>query len=54
MSYDYLECYDYPELLMIATIFLDLNIGLLRRIKLKFMFQEYSPLDLSRITLGSF
>ena len=37
---------------MIATVFLDMNIGLLRRIKLKSMFQDYSPLDLSRITLS--
>ena len=32
--------------------FLDTNIGLQRRIKLKFMFQDYSPADLSRITLS--
>ena len=32
--------------------FLDTNIGLRRRIKLKFIFQDYSPVDLSRITLS--
>lgn len=32
--------------------FLGTNIGLRRRIKLKFMFQDYSPVDLSRITLS--
>ena len=32
--------------------FLDTNIGLRRRIKLKFMFQDYSPVDLSRITIN--
>ena len=32
--------------------FLDTNIGLRRRIKLKFMFQDYSPVHLSRITLS--
>ena len=32
--------------------FLDTNIGLRQRIMLKFMFQDYSPVDLSRITLG--
>ena len=32
--------------------FLDTNIGLRRRIKLKFIFQDYSPVNLSRITLS--
>ena len=32
--------------------FLDTNIGSRRRIKLKFMFQDYSPVDLSRIPLS--
>ena len=32
--------------------FLDTNIRLRRRIKLKFMFQDYSPVNSSRITLG--
>ena len=32
--------------------FLGATIGLGRRIKLKFMFQDYSPVDLSRITLS--
>ena len=32
--------------------FLDTNIGLRRRIKLKFMFLNYSLVDLSRITLS--
>ena len=31
--------------------FLDTNIGLRWRIKLKFVFQDYSPVDLSKITL---
>ena len=31
---------------------LDTNIALRRRIKLKFMFQDYSPAELSKITLS--
>ena len=37
---------------VIATVLLDMNIGLRQKIKLKFMFQDYSPLDISRITLS--
>ena len=32
--------------------FLDTNIGIWRRIKLKFMFQDYSSVDLSRIAIN--
>ena len=32
--------------------YLDTNIGLRRRIKLKFMYQDYSPVDFLRITLS--
>ena len=31
--------------------YLDTNSGLRRRINLKFMFQDYSPVNLSRVTL---